>query len=125
MFSKLVALVLVVLVSSISCSVGDPISDVGSGGENLTVVQAADFHVENRGYGYSTTYIMGRLKNTSGRRLEYASVSCSVSRGGVQYATARDSTTNLASGHIWPYKAIIREDLPGRNYDVYCDTNAW
>ena len=125
MVSKFVAGVLIVLLSSISCSIDDPISDVGTGGKNLTVVQAADFHIENQGYGYSTTYIVGQLKNTSSRRLEYAQVSCSISLNGVQYATALDNTTNLASGAIWPYKAIIIEDLPNGSYDIYCDTSSW
>ena len=125
MFGMLVTWVLIVLLLSVNCSVGDPISDVGSGGENLTVVQAADFHIENQGYGYSTTYIVGRLKNTSGRRLEYAQVSCSISLNGVQYATALDNTTNLANEAIWPYKAIIIEDLPNGSYNIYCDTSAW
>ena len=115
------------LLAAAACGGGEPTSDAGGGAgrggfggsENLTVVKAPEFQTS---LGFR--YLVGQLKNSSGRRLEYAEVSCSISQNGVQQATALDSTTNLGAGEIWPYKARFEVNFPGGRYRIYCDSSS-
>lgn len=62
--------------------------------------------VEHEG---SSTYIVGSAQNNAGGDLRYASVRFDLKgEDGTPLGTATDSTTNLAAGALWQFRALVR-----------------
>lgn len=56
-------------------------------------------------------YVVGRIKNTSGKNLSYVQVSINLyDRNGNQIGSTLDNVNNLANNSIWSFKAIVLDE---------------
>lgn len=59
----------------------------------------------------SIRYVVGRIKNTSGKDLSYVQVEINLyDRNGNQIGSTLDNVNNLANNATWNFKAIVLED---------------
>ncbi|WP_139905605.1 FxLYD domain-containing protein [Clostridium thermarum] len=66
----------------------------------------------------SIRYVVGRIKNTSGKDLSYARVDINLyDRNGNQIDSTFDNVKNLANNAVWSFKALVLDDKAYR-YEI-------